>query len=250
MVILGPICENRRPRAPAHGTSSHEVTVKAFFVRAGLALAIVGAASLSATVQAAPLKRAPLVVTTRGSSNAVTKPLSRDIRRQLVEALGPLTSSRALHRVAVRMAPSAGDRAQPGTLARAARSVGARHLLDLNTYRAQGQWMLQVRLIRASDGRVLRKPRYPYKSMSDVARGWHVKQIVAMTLETLGKKPRPTRRRTEIRRPPPARRPAPPPPPRTQSSTTAPARPAAGPSPDLVVPSLEDSEDFGENSSP
>lgn len=129
--------------------------------------------------------KAPLVVTMRGSPTPANKPLARTVRRSLAEKLGPLRSSKAWRAAVRRAGLSPRDPLEVEQLAAGARAVGARYLLDMSVYRYQSQWVLEVRLIRAADARVLRRPRYPFKSMGPAALDWHVKQIVGVTLRTL-----------------------------------------------------------------
>ena len=184
--IFGQFCKSPRFRSLAFAHRSVASVVCARLLP-GL-LALLTLYSPASTFAAAGEKTA-LVVTTRGVSNITTKLVARRIRRRFVEEMGPLRSSRALQKVLSDMGLAPDALSDPGHFAQAARTIGARHVLDLNVYRTDSQWVLQARLIRASDGRVLRKPRYPFTSMGPSSQRWHAKHIVRMTLQTLGLRP-------------------------------------------------------------
>ena len=144
-------------------------------------VALIGSIPLRAEANAG----VPLVVTMRGTKTGVSRPLASQIRRRMVDALGPLRSSRAWRAALHTAGLSPSDELPIADITRAAQSVGADHLLDLSVYRKQESWVLMARLIRVADGRVLRRQLYPYKSMNAAGMRWHAKQIVAMTAETL-----------------------------------------------------------------
>lgn len=160
-------------------------------VKAWRWVAVFAAVSAAPLSVAAAAQGAPLVVTMRGSSNEeVTKPLAREIRRGLVDVLGPLRSSRAWRAAVRTMGLSPSDSLEVEDMAKAARAVGAEHLLDMTVYRQKQLWVLQVRLIRVADARVLRRPRYPYASMNVTGQRWHAKQIIDLVVKTLAQEAR------------------------------------------------------------
>ncbi len=126
---------------------------------------------------------AGLLVTVRGDRTPTVRKAGRHIRRQLANVLGPLRSSSAWRRALAKLGARA-EHHDTSNIARAARVVGARHVLDLRATKQATGTNLIIRLIRAVDGQILVYEELPVPREADVAVADHVFRV---TIEALAK---------------------------------------------------------------
>ena len=106
---------------------------------------------------------AALVVTFRGARNDTTTALKRLVRRRLADEVGPLRSSRDWSRKLRALGLTGRQSHRAVNMARAARLIGAAHVLDIKAFQQDGRPTMKVRLIRARDGLIRMRRHIPYR---------------------------------------------------------------------------------------